>query len=749
MAACRPYLSYCYQLMVNSYQLILGLTFVVMRLSVVAKKRIIYAVSGLLAVLLLALVVFLWKRQQLLNYALAQVKTRVEAKYPVRLTLGPAHFTGLSTVEISGMSLVPTATSPQAAADTLLTARRLQAGLSVRSLFAGRPVFSELQIDRAHLTAHKDASGANNFSFLLKKQGPTPSVRRDTLRGTNYGLLLNQVLDAGFSNVPGEAEFRQFVVSYASPHHQVQLTMPRLSFESGEVRGQLTATVDSVVNELGVRGTIEPGDYAMNLRLFGVKNSVQVPYVARRFGALVSFDTIRVQLAGKDFARDDQTGGQLTVRGSLEASNFSFFQKRLASEDIVIHKGELNFVATLGRGTVSLDQGTRAVLNQLVFHPEIAVRLKPKLAVNLKVDSDPTATNAFFNSLPEGMFDVVAGTQGTGTLAYHLRASVDLAQVDSLKLSSSLQPSKNFSITHFGAEDLNKLNQDFAFTAYNDKSDSLRTFAVGPSNPDFTSFPDVSPYLWKSILTSEDPRFFTHRGFMEKAFVNAAIEDIKEKRFARGGSTLSMQLVKNVFLNRQKTIGRKAEEMLIVWLIENTRLVSKQRMFEIYLNIVEWGPSKYRWPSGKRGVYGVKEAALFYYGKRPSELNLDESLYLVSIIPKPKYYRQSFNSYGGLRGPTRWFFKLIADIMENKGLITSGERNNVNYAVNLNGPARTYIVTARDTTRTVQPGDTAQFTPLNLIDLLNTGAQGAPPVPAAGSSPTPPAGAEPPTQAPR
>jgi hypothetical protein len=716
-----------------------------MRLSVVAKKRILYTVVGLLAVLLLAVLLFLWKRQQLLTYALSEVKTRVEQKYPATLTLGPARFTGFSTVEISGMSLVPTsAAGPRAAGDTLLTARRLQAGLSVRSLFARRPVFSELRIDRAHLTARKDASGATNFSFLLRKS-KTPVVRRDTALGRNYGLLLNQVLDAGFGSVPGEADFRQSIVTYDSPRHQIQLTMPRLSFEDGEVRGQLTAVVDSVVNELGVSGTIEPGDYATNLKLFGVKNSVQVPYVARRFGALVSFDTIRVQLAGKEFTSDDQTGGQLTVRGSVAATNFSFFHKRLSSEDIVIHKGELDFVATLGRGTLSLDPGTRAALNQIVVHPEIAVRLKPRLAVTLKVDSDPTATNAFFNSLPAGMFDVVAGTQGTGTLSYHLQASVDMAHVDSLKLSSALTPSKDFSITRFGAEDLSMLEREFPFTAYNDKGDSLRTFPVGPSNPDFTPFVDVSPFLWKAILTSEDPRFFTHHGFMEKAFVNAAIADIKERRFARGGSTLSMQLVKNVFLNRQKTIGRKAEEMLIVWLIENwlverTKTLTKERMFEIYLNIVEWGPTKYKWPSGKRGVYGVKEAALFYYGKRPSELNLDESLYLISIIPKPKYYRQSFNSYGGLRGPTRWFFRLISDLMEQKGLITSSQHNNLSYSVNLNGPARTYIVTARDTTRSVQPGDTAQFAPLNLIDLLNTGAQPAPAAPATGT--TPPAGTE-------
>jgi uncharacterized protein involved in outer membrane biogenesis len=181
-----------------------------MQLSIVAKKRILYALGGLAAVLVLALIVFLWKRQQLLTYALGEVKTRVERKYPVTLTLGRARFTGLKTVEIGGLSLVPTAGT-----DTLLTARRLQASLSLRSLFAGRPVFSDVQIERARLTARKDASGADNFSFLYKKKSAAPVVPRDTALGRNYGLLLNQVLEAAFQSVPGEADFRQFVVSYA------------------------------------------------------------------------------------------------------------------------------------------------------------------------------------------------------------------------------------------------------------------------------------------------------------------------------------------------------------------------------------------------------------------------------------------------------------------------------------------------------------------------------------------------------
>jgi hypothetical protein len=680
------------------------------------KGLLVGIVTSVALLLLLAFAAFQWKRQQLLTYALAKVKAKVERKYPVVLTLGPAQFVGFKTVEIAGMSLVPSA----APTDTLLTAKRLQASLSVRSLFAGRPVFSGLEIMTARLTARKTPT-SDNFGFLVKKE-KTNAVTRDTTKGTNYGLLLNQVLEAGFDNVPGEASFKDFYVDYRSPQHTAQLRLPELQIKDGDITGRLTANIDSVTNELGISGHIEPGDYSLTARVFGRGGSVQLPYVPRRFGAIVSFDTVLVRLDSKDFEKDN-TGGQLTVRGSLAARNFSLYHPKLAADEIEVKRGSLDFVATLGRGTVALEKSSQVTINKLVLYPEISVRMKPSRAISINVTSAETRANDFFASLPTGIFDEVRGARGTGTLTYRLRTSLDMAKVDSLKFDSSLQ-GKNFELIDFGAEDLNKLNTAFRYTAYNDKGDSVRSFTVGPPNPDFVSYNDVSPYLIHAITTAEDPRFFTHRGFMEQAFVKSAIQNIKERRFARGGSTLSMQLVKNVFLTRQKTVARKVEEALIVWLLENTHLASKQRMFEVYLNIIEWGPSKYRWPSGKRGVYGVKDAALFYYGKRPSELNLAESLYLASIIPKPKYYRYSFDAYGDLRRSTRYFFRLIADIMATRGLITNADRENLPYALNLNGPARQYMRFAArpDTTRLTAAADSSQFEPLNLIDLLNTGA---------------------------
>ena len=687
-----------------------------MRITPSIKRLLLSILGGLAALLLLAFAVFQWKRQQLLTYALAGVKAKIERKYPVIITLGPARFAGFKTVEIAGLSIVPKATPT----DTLLTAKRLQASLSVRSLFAGRPVFSDLEIVTARLTARKTAT-SDNFGFLIKKQKAS-AVPHDTTKGTNYGLLLNQALETAFDNVPGEANFKDFYVSYLGPRHTALLRLPELEIQDGDISGRLTANIDSMVNELGISGHIEPGDYALTARVFGVGGSVQLPYVPRRFGALVSFDTVLVRLNGKDF-EDDDTGGHLTVRGSLAARNFSLYHPKLAANEIEVKRGVLDFVATLGRGTIALEKGSQITVNKIVLYPEISVRMKPSRAISIRVTSAETQANDFFASLPTGIFDEVRGTQGTGTLTYRMSGSLDLARVDSLKFDSSLQ-GKNFKLTSFGEENLNKLNTPFVYTAYNDKGDSLRAFAVGPPNPDFVPYNEVSPYLIHAITTAEDPRFFSHRGFMEKAFVKSAIQNIKEHRFARGGSTISMQLVKNVFLTRQKTLARKIEEALIVWLLENTHMASKQRMFEVYLNIIEWGPSKYRWPSGKRGVYGVKDAALFYYGKRPDELNLAESLYLASIIPKPKYSRDSFDSYGSLRRSTRYFFRLIAEIMATRGLITNADRENMPYALALNGPARKFMnfATRPDTTRTTVQADSSQFEPLNLIDLLNTGA---------------------------
>ena len=259
------------------------------------------------------------------------------------------------------------------------------------------------------------------------------------------------------------------------------------------------------------------------------------------------------------------------------------------------------------------------------------------------------------------MFSNFVGFKADGGLNYALRFHLPFDNPDLLDFDSKLSPTK-FTVSNWGNGGITKLNSSFSFAAM-DGSRLVRSFLVGPENPSFVPLPNISPYLQNCVLTSEDPSFFNHGGFVEESFKQSIATNFKKGRFVRGGSTISMQLVKNVFLSRNKTISRKLEEVLIVWLIERNRLVSKDRMFEVYLNVIEWGPN----------VYGIGEAANYYFEKSPAALNLQESCFLSSIIPHPKYYKSAFDSSGTFSNSMKNYYKIITNRLVIREKITAAE----------------------------------------------------------------------------
>lgn len=243
--------------------------------------------------------------------------------------------------------------------------------------------------------------------------------------------------------------------------------------------------------------------------------------------------------------------------------------------------------------------------------------------------------NVFFSSLPNGLFRNVGILKATGSLAYRFRFELHNARPEACILESKMWPSKDFAIYQWGKVDPRRINGDFRYTYWENGMPTAQ-FMIGSSNPNFTSLPGISPDLIHCVLRSEDPDFFYHKGFYIDAFRSSIAQNYRQKRFARGGSTISMQLVKNVFLGRRKTIARKIEEILLTWLIERQTLVSKNRILEVYLNAIEWGP----------GIFGIAEASQFYFHKSPKDINLGECTFLASIIPMPKKVRWFLDSTG-------------------------------------------------------------------------------------------------------
>jgi len=163
----------------------------------------------------------------------------------------------------------------------------------------------------------------------------------------------------------------------------------------------------------------------------------------------------------------------------------------------------------------------------------------------------------------------------------------------------------------------------------------------------------ISPYLIKAVLIAEDDKFWQHEGFDYEAMQKAIEKDIKARKFKLGGSTISQQLAKNLYLSPSKNPVRKLREAIITWRME--RVIPKKRILEVYLNVAEWGDN---------GIFGIEAAARHYYGKSASALGPEEAARLATVLPNPR----KFNPLGTSRYVVNRS-NLIYSIMVRRGIV--------------------------------------------------------------------------------
>ena len=148
----------------------------------------------------------------------------------------------------------------------------------------------------------------------------------------------------------------------------------------------------------------------------------------------------------------------------------------------------------------------------------------------------------------------------------------------------------------------------------------------------WTDYARISPNLKRAVLVAEDINFFSHHGFDWGEIKTAFEESLGERDTARGASTITQQLVKNLWLSPGRNPLRKAKEALLTWQVERT--LPKRRILELYLNVVEFGP----------GIYGVGRASERYFGKPPADLGEEESALLAASLPRPRAWHPGSQS---------------------------------------------------------------------------------------------------------
>ena len=162
-------------------------------------------------------------------------------------------------------------------------------------------------------------------------------------------------------------------------------------------------------------------------------------------------------------------------------------------------------------------------------------------------------------------------------------------------------------------------------------------------NPDavlkhrWVDYKRISPNLKRALIAAEDAKFVDHEGFDWEGIQKAYEKNLKKSKVVAGGSTISQQLAKNLFLSTKRTPWRKAEEAMITVMLEST--MSKRRIFEIYLNVIEWG----------NGIFGAEAAAKYYYHTSAKNLSADQAATLAAMVPNPRYYDKHRQAKGLIR----------------------------------------------------------------------------------------------------
>lgn len=182
-------------------------------------------------------------------------------------------------------------------------------------------------------------------------------------------------------------------------------------------------------------------------------------------------------------------------------------------------------------------------------------------------------------------------------------------------------------------------------------------FVVGPKNRYWTRSSQIPPEMKWAVILAEDSNFYKHEGFDVKAIKQAIKYDLEKKSFARGASTITQQAAKNLFLSREKTLTRKVKELYLAWRME--RELTKGRIIELYLNVVELGPM----------VYGIGHGSRYYFGKPASALSSRECAFLAAMLPGP---RVAYNPYKNLQRVLKRS-DMIIKLLYKKGVLDGRE----------------------------------------------------------------------------
>jgi hypothetical protein len=297
---------------------------------------------------------------------------------------------------------------------------------------------------------------------------------------------------------------------------------------------------------------------------------------------------------------------------------------------------------------------------ELLAHGELvhtAARAQRHYRVELEVP--PVGCQQVLDAIPRELVPGLIGFELDGQFSANMKIDADFADLDALELTADI----GLAGCHVRAAP-RRASVEYLSGAFVHRVTMRdgRTARVGlyTGSSSYTPLSNISRYMSEAVLTTEDGSFRRHDGFNRTQLEVALRRNLQSGKVRLGASTITMQMVKNVLLSHERTLSRKLQELFLTWWVEQA--LSKQRIMELYLNVIEFGP----------GIYGVSNASRHYFGKHPSELTSLEAAMLATMLPSP-VRRHVHYCNGALDQRFEEKVRGVHDLMLERGRITADE----------------------------------------------------------------------------
>jgi hypothetical protein len=324
----------------------------------------------------------------------------------------------------------------------------------------------------------------------------------------------------------------------------------------------------------------------------------------------------------------------VAVSGELAVAGIALYSPRISelpvSSGRVALKGQ-GLWRTAGRrlelkqASVMLDRLGASVTGALEH-------AKDHFVVDLNLTVPMTSCNVVMGAIPRQLLDDIVNFSWHGNWGADIRLKIDSRAYDATEFILRARNQCRF-VEVPRMADLRTFQGPFLHRVY-EPDGTMFEMHTGPGTPNWVPIAQISPFMIHAVLAQEDAGFFKHRGFATAEIAKALAKNLKAGRYVQGASTITMQLVKNLLLHREKTLARKVQEVILTWWIEQA--LDKKEILELYLNVIEFGPN----------VYGIRQASLYYFGRTAADLSPAESVFLSVILPNPKAYAGQVEQHG-------------------------------------------------------------------------------------------------------